>query len=68
VYPLWLHHIVTHYVINGTVQEKKSYELEMCVLVLSTAFTKTCLILRRIQRDIVINVKTSSFKVSVILV
>ena len=40
----------------------------MCVLIFSTVLCKTFLILRIIQRDIVINVETFSCKVPVILV
>ena len=44
-------------------------EQKMFVLICSTIFfLKTFIILRRIQRDIVINVKTSSCKVLIILV
>ena len=41
---------------------------KMCVLVLPTNLFETFLVLRRIQRDVVTNVHTSSRKVSVILV
>ena len=40
----------------------------MCVLIFSPNSSKMFLILRRIQRDIEINVKTSSCKLLVILV
>jgi hypothetical protein len=40
----------------------------MCVSIFSTILFETFLILRRNKRDIVINVKTSSSKVPVILV
>jgi hypothetical protein len=43
-------------------------EYKMCVVILSTILSETFLILRSIQPDIVINVKTSSCKVTVILV
>ena len=47
---------------------KKVTEHKMCVLSFSTTSSKKFLIIRRIQRDIVINVETSSCKVHVILV
>jgi hypothetical protein len=55
--------------ISLTVQfsEKKVTEYETCVFVLSAAFIWNIVILRRNQVDIVINVKTSSYKVPVIL-
>ena len=53
-----LHHIFRHYLITGTISEKV-IEHKMCVLIFSTIFVLT--ILRRIPRDIVINVKTSSW-------
>jgi hypothetical protein len=43
-------------------------EHKMCVLIFCTVLSKTFLILSRIQRDIVISVKTSSCKVQVIIV
>jgi hypothetical protein len=46
---------------------KKVIEHKMCVLIICTILSKTFLILRRIQRD-VIKVKTSSCKISIILV
>ena len=47
---------------------KKVAERKMCVLVFPTNLSEIFLILRRTQRDIVINVKTSSCKVPSILV
>jgi hypothetical protein len=38
----------------------------MCILIFSTILFETYLIIRRIRRDIVINVKTCSCKVPVI--
>ena len=56
------------YLINGTIFEKKVIGPKMCLLILSTTFSKTFLILRRIKRDIVKNVETFPRKVPVILV
>jgi hypothetical protein len=47
---------------------KNIVERKMCVLVFSTTFVSKFSILRKIQRDIVINVETSSCKVPIILV
>jgi hypothetical protein len=49
-------------------KKKKGIEHKMCVLNFSTNLSKTFLILKRTQRDIVINVKTSSRKVPTVLV
>ena len=46
---------------------KKGAEHKMCVLIVSTTPFETFLILRRIQRDVVINVETY-YKVPVIFV
>ena len=53
------HHIFRHYLTGGTIFEKKVIEHKMCILILSTTLFKTFLILRRIQRDLGTNVKTS---------
>ena len=47
---------------------EKVTEHKMCVFIFSTTLSETFLILRRIQPDIVINVKMSFCKVPVILV
>jgi hypothetical protein len=66
--PLWLHHIFRHYLLNGTVFGKRLQKIK-CVFWFSTQLLfEKFLIRRRIQRDIVINVKTSSLKVPIILV
>ena len=58
-----------HYLISDTIfGKKKVTEHEMYVVTFSTNCFETFLILRRIRRDIVINVKTSSYKLPVILV
>ena len=48
--------------------KKKVTEYKMCVLIFSTTFIQKFIILRRIQRDSGINVKTSSREVPVTLV
>jgi hypothetical protein len=47
---------------------KNVIEHKMCVLILSTKLSETFLTLRRIARDIIITVQSSSCKVPVILV
>jgi hypothetical protein len=64
--PLWLHHISRYYLTNGTVWEGGGgvvVEHKMCVFISSTNLSET--FLRRIQRDIIINVHTSFFKTPV---
>ena len=61
--------IFRHYLINGTIfEEKKVVEHKKFILISAQLLFETFLIVRRIQRDIVINMKTSSCKVPVILV
>ena len=52
--PLWLHHTFRHYLIHGTIFRKTLLNI-ICVLIFSTTFIW---ILRIIQRDTVINVKS----------
>jgi hypothetical protein len=66
--PLWYRHIFRHCLINGTLFGKKLLSIR-CVFWFSLQLLfETYLFLRRIQRDIVINVKTSSCKVPFVLV
>jgi hypothetical protein len=63
--------IFRHYLINGAIfggEKKKVIEHKMRVLIFPTTFSETFPTLRRIQRDIIINVHMSSYKVPVILV
>ena len=57
--------IFPHYLINGKIFEKKKNVIEhaTCLLILSTNLSKTFHILRRSERDIIINVHRSSCKV-----
>ena len=64
--PLWLHHIFWHYLINGKVFGKKLLDIKS-VLIFSTNLFEIFLILVGNRRDTVINLKTSSCKVPVIL-
>jgi hypothetical protein len=60
--PLSLHHILRHYLINGKIFEKKSLNIKCMFLFSLQILSETSPILRWIQRDKVINVKTSSWK------
>ena len=64
--PLWLYHVFRHYFIKERLSEEKLLNVK-CVFWFSLRLLfDTFLILRRIQRDTVINVKMSSWKVPVI--
>jgi hypothetical protein len=65
--PVWLYHIFPHHLINGTILRKKVIEHKICVLIFSADLSQTLLILRKIQRDIIINVRRSSCKVHAIV-
>ena len=54
------------YLINGTIFDKKLMNIKICVLSLQL-LSKTFLILRRSERDMIINLHLSSRKVPVIL-
>ena len=60
--------MLPHYHIYGMIFGKKVFDHKMCVLSFSTNFFWNFLILRRIGRDIIKNVHTSSCKVTIILV
>jgi hypothetical protein len=65
---LRLYNIIPHYLMNGTVFGKKLLSMK-CVFSVSLKYlSEIFLILRRIQRDIIINLRRSSCKVPVILV
>ena len=62
VWTPWLHHIFRHYLTNGTIFEKKLLNIK-CVFWFSLQLLFEIFpILRRILRDVVINVKMSSYK------
>ena len=54
LWPLWLHHNFRHYLINGTIFGKKLLNIKCVFWVSLQLLFETFLILRRIQRDIVI--------------
>ena len=60
--------IFPHYLTNGTVFEKKVIEQRICVLIFLQVLSKTFLILRRIEGDVIIILYWSLCKVLVILV
>jgi len=65
--PVRAYSISLHYVINGTIFEKKIIE-HKCFFNFSAKLPETFLILRRIQRHMIINVYRPSCKVPVIIV
>ena len=67
--PVQLYNIFGHYLINSTIFGGKKYtERKICVLIFVQILCEALLTLRIIQRDIVINVRRSSYKVAVMLV
>jgi hypothetical protein len=65
LWPVWLYHILPHYLINGTIFGEKVIEHKMCALILPTSFVRN---ISYSKRDIIINVHRSSCRVPVILV
>jgi hypothetical protein len=67
LWPVWLYHIFPHYLINGTIFGKLLLNIK-CVFWFSVQLlSETFLILRRIQRDIIINVHRSLCKLPLLL-
>ena len=62
-----IYHHIRHYLINGTIFRKKLLDIKFVFWFSLQFLSKRLLILRLIQRDIVINVKKSSCKVTMIL-
>jgi len=69
LWPVWLCSTFPHYLINGTVVGKKKLFNTKCVFwIFQRRLSEAFLILRRTERDMIINVYWSSCKVSVNLV
>ena len=66
-WPVGFYYIFTHYLTNDKNLEENIIEHKMCVLILSTILSEIFLIPRRLQRDIVINVRRFSSKVPIFL-
>jgi hypothetical protein len=66
-WPLRFHHIIRHYLKKGVIFGKRLLNIKYVFLFSPQVLSKTFLILRRIQPDIVINVIKFSCKVPVIL-
>jgi hypothetical protein len=62
----WLCHIFQHYLLKGTVFEKKFLDMKYVHLFSLQVLFEIFLILRKLQRDIIINVHRSSYKLPVI--
>jgi hypothetical protein len=54
--PVLLYRIYPHYLINGTIFGKKTFEHEMCVLIFSTISSEKFLVVRLIERYIIMHV------------
>ena len=68
IWPIQIYHVFPHYLINSTIF-KKQLQNTKCVFQFSLKLlSQTFLIVRKIQRDIIINVYWSSCKISIILV
>jgi hypothetical protein len=68
LWPVWLYNIFPHYLINGTIFGKMLLNIKCVFWFYLQLLSETFVIVRRIQRDIIINVHRSSCKVPVILV
>ena len=62
------HFPTLHHKRHNFSETKKNIEHKVCVLIFSTNLSASVLILRKTERDIIINVHTSSCKVPGILV
>ena len=67
LWPVWLYHIFTHYLTNGAIFGKKLLNIKCVFWFCLQLLSETFLILRRIQRNIIINVQRSSCKVPLLL-
>jgi hypothetical protein len=68
LWPFWLHNIFQHYLLNDMIFRKELLNANRVFRFSLQLSFATFLVLQIIQRDIVINVKTSSFKVPFIIV
>jgi hypothetical protein len=66
LWAVWLYFIFPHYLINGI--RENVIKHKMCVLIYLQHLSGIFIILRRTERDIIINVIRSSRKVPVIVV
>jgi hypothetical protein len=67
LWPVWLYHIFPHYLIYGTIFGKKLLNIKCVFWFYLQLLSETFLFLRRNQRDIIINVHRSSYKVPLLL-
>jgi len=62
---VWHYSIFPHYLKNGTIFENKVPAFKMCVLVFSKILSESFIIPRRIKRSMIINVKRSASRVTI---
>jgi hypothetical protein len=68
LWAVWLYHIYPHYLINDTILGKKLLNIKCVFWFYLQLLSEKFLILRTIQRHIIINVHKYSCKVPIILV
>jgi hypothetical protein len=68
MWAVWLCHIFPYYLIDGTILGKILLNIKCRFLLSVQILSEIFLILRRIERDVIINLITSACKVPVILV
>jgi hypothetical protein len=67
LWSVWLYHVFPHYLKNSTIFGKKLLNIKCVFLYSLQLLSETFLSLKRIQRDIIINVHRSSCKVPLFL-
>jgi hypothetical protein len=63
LWPVCLYHMLSHYLVNGRIFSQNVIKHKTCVLIFPTTLPEIFLILRRIKRNIIINVHRVSCKI-----